>query len=131
MRSRRTPRPTFHVTSTTNASGPWTYTVGTGRRISATWSPAASGNGAYDVEVHGPNGFFRRLAGHGGGDGPEVTARHDGRGEQVRLVLTNHGKQTVRLTVEDAYGDERPATYRLRPGGHAVHVASARRSHGW
>ncbi|MCO6000321.1 phosphocholine-specific phospholipase C [Actinoallomurus rhizosphaericola] len=115
----------FHITSASHAGGPWTYTVGRGSRLSATWGP-----GPYDVEVHGPNGFLRRLAGPGGA-GPEVTARHEGAGEQVRLVLTNGGEQPVRLTVKDAYGDERPVTYRLRPGGRAVHVASARRRHGW
>ncbi|WP_460358308.1 phospholipase domain-containing protein [Actinoallomurus acanthiterrae] len=118
---------TFHVTSTTHANGPWTYTVGAGRRLSATWS----GKGAYDVRVHGPNGFFRRLAGHGGGAGPEVAASDDGAREEVRLVLTNGGKDPVRLTVKDAYGNGRTATYRVQPGGRAVHVASAGRSHGW
>jgi phospholipase C len=118
---------TFHVTSTSHAGGPWTYTVGAGRRLSGAWG----GRGAYDFRVHGPNGFFHRLAGHGGGGGPEVTARHDGRRDQVRLVLTNYGKDPVRLTVEDAYGDGHRETYRLAPGGRAVHVAPVRRSHGW
>ncbi|MEV5711541.1 phosphocholine-specific phospholipase C [Actinoallomurus sp. NPDC052274] len=115
----------LQVTSATHPGGPWTYTIGHGTRLSGTWGP-----GAYDFEVHGPNGFFRRIAGRGGA-GPEVSARHDGSAERVRLVLTNDGEQPVRLTVKDAYGDERPVTYRLRPGGHAVHVASARRRHGW
>ncbi|WP_433188307.1 phosphocholine-specific phospholipase C [Actinoallomurus sp. CA-150999] len=118
---------TFYVTSTTHANGPWTYTVGAGRRLSATWS----GTGAYDVRVHGPNGFFRRLAGRGGSAGPEVAARHDGGREEVQLVLTNGGKNPVRLTVKDAYRNGRTATYRVQPGARVVHVAAAGRSHGW
>jgi phospholipase C len=60
-----------------------------------------------------------------------VTARHDGKGEQVRLVLTNGSKEPVRLTVKDAYGDAHTAIYRLRPGGSATHSVRPRRSSGW
>jgi phospholipase C len=80
--------------------------------------------------VHGPNGFLRRLKG-GGEAGAEVAARHDGKGEQVVLVLTNGGTATVRLTIKDAYGDGHPATYRLRPGSSATHNARTRKDHGW
>jgi phospholipase C len=115
----------FHVTSASHPDGPWTYTVEAGRQLSGSWSP-----GAYDFTVHGPNGFLRRIAG-GGTTGPEVTARHDGKGEQVRLVLTNGGTEPVRLTVKDAYGDAHTAIYRLRPGASATHSVRPRRSNGW
>jgi phospholipase C len=115
----------FHVTSATHPDGPWTYTVGSGRQLSGSWAP-----GAYDVTVHGPGGFLRRIAGAGAA-GPEVAARHDGEEERVRLTLTNGGGTTVKLTIKDAYGDARPATYRLRPGASATHTVRPRRSNGW
>ncbi|HEY0541039.1 MAG TPA: phospholipase C, phosphocholine-specific [Actinoallomurus sp.] len=115
----------FHVTSASHPDGPWTYTVEAGRQLSGSWSP-----GAYDFTVHGPNGFLRRIAGDGTA-GPEVTARHDGKGEQVRLVLTNGSTEPVRLTVKDAYGDAHTAIYRLRPGANATHSVRPRRSGGW
>lgn len=114
----------FLVTSTTHPDGPWTYTAGAGRSLSGSWGP-----GAYDFSVHGPAGFFRRYT--GGAAGPEAVARHDGARQQVRLVLTNAGSGTVHLTVTDGHGKERPATYRLRPGGRAVHTARPSGSHGW
>ncbi|MCW2943894.1 MAG: plcN [Actinoallomurus sp.] len=120
---------TFHVTSATDANGPWTYTVEPGRRVSDGWSPAPGGQGAYDFSVHGPNGFLRQFKGHAGG--PEVTASHDGKDEQVRLVLTNGATESVQVTVKDGYGNERPATYRLRPGARVVHTARPRQTHGW
>ena len=113
----------FHVTSATHPDGPWTYTVGAGGRLSGRWSP-----GAYDVTVHGPGGFLRRLKGAGTA-GPEVAARHDGKGERVRLVLTNVGPDTVRLAVQDAHG--RTSAYRVRPGGSATHDVRTRAGHGW
>jgi len=117
----------FHVTSTTRPDGPWAYTVEAGRRLSET----LSASGAYDFTAHGPNGFLRRFAGQGGRTGPEVSARDDGKGERLRLVLTNGGTSAVRLTVEDAYDHGRPASYRLRPGASATHSVRTRGSHGW
>jgi phospholipase C len=119
----------FHVTSATNPDGPWTYTVEAGRQLSDALEFGPSGQERYDFSVHGPNGFLRRST--GSGTGPEVTARHDASGGTVRLVLTNRGTATVRVTVQDEYGKEHPAAYRLRPGGRAVHTAETRRSNGW
>jgi phospholipase C len=116
---------TFHVVSTTDSNGPWTYTVEPGRRLSGDWTFS----GDYDFSAHGPNGFLRQLKGHI--PGPEVSARHEGDKQQVRLVLTNDGPATVRLTITDGYREERPATYRLRPGARVVHTAHTDGSHGW
>ncbi|MFI1854402.1 phosphocholine-specific phospholipase C [Streptomyces sp. NPDC020480] len=123
----------FHVTSATDADGPWGYTVEAGKRLSGSWSTAEREQGAYDFTVHGPGGFLRRFTGHtaAGRRGPEVSARHDRKTGQVRLTLTNGGDTTVTLTVTDAYGKAAPAAYRLRPGAHAVHTADLRRSHQW
>ncbi|MDF9816907.1 phospholipase C, phosphocholine-specific [Streptomyces sp. SPB162] len=121
----------LYVTSATGTDGPWTYTVEAGRRLSDHLAVGTAGRSAYDVTVHGPNGFLRQFAGHAGSRGPEVAATHDGRDGHVRLVLSNPGTTTVTLTVKDGYGHERPATYRLRPGARAVHTAHPRRSHDW
>ncbi|AEW98738.1 phosphocholine-specific phospholipase C [Streptantibioticus cattleyicolor] len=120
----------FHVTSA-DGSGPWSYTVESGRRLTGQWHPAAGGAGDYDLTVHGPGGFLRRFAGRPGGTGLEVTARHDGRTGEVRLVIANSGPGTVRVTITDAYGSARPAVHRLRPGARTVHLAPTRHGHGW
>ena len=41
------------------AGDPHSYTVGAGDRLDASWPAPAE----YDVHLHGPNGFFRRLRG--------------------------------------------------------------------
>jgi phospholipase C len=108
---------TFLVTSAILLGGPWTYTVEPGRVLTGEWGVP----GGYDLEVHGPNGFFRRFA----GTGPEAVLHGD------RLVLTNGGGAAVRLTVTDGYQVARPASYRLRPGERAVHVLDPRHTHNW
>ncbi|MCX4747851.1 phospholipase C, phosphocholine-specific [Kitasatospora sp. NBC_01287] len=120
----------FLVTSATQPGGPWTYTAEARRQVSGTWTLAA---GAYDVTVHGPNGFLRQFSGQAGTAGVEVTARHDGDSGQVELVLTNSGSAPVTVTVTDAYGNgnDHPATYRLRPGAHQRHTAHPHHGNGW
>jgi phospholipase C len=81
--------------------------------------------------VHGPNGFLRRFAGDARSAGPEVSARHNSRDGRVRLVLSNKGSTSVRLTVADGYRCEPPATYLLPPGGSVVHTARPTRSNNW
>jgi phospholipase C len=121
----------FHVTSASNTGGPWTYTVGAGQTLSDQVSLAAAGGSGYEFTVHGPNGFLRQFKGGSTGAGPEVTAVNDGASAQVRLVLTNSGTTTVRLTVTDGYGNARPATYTLRPGASATSPVQLHKSNGW
>jgi phospholipase C len=117
----------FHVTSATDKTGPWTYTVGAGERLSGQWSVP----GAYDFTVHGPNGFVRRFAGNGAG--AEVSARPAGDSGNLNVVLTNTGQAPVRATVTtaDGYGRDRPAAYQLRPGARAVHTVRTGDTAGW
>jgi phospholipase C len=117
----------FHVTSANRADGPWTYTAGTGKKLSETWDTAGTKN-TYDFSVSGPNGFLRLFRGNAAG--PEVTARNDGDLGNLRLVLTNSGRSDCHLTITDAYGG-RPATYKVRPGAQIVHLANLRHSHSW
>jgi phospholipase C len=117
----------FQVTSATHPDGPWTYTVGAGRRLSGTWPVDTA---AYDFTVHAPNGFLRQFKGHAGGAGVEVTARHDEDGERIRLIIANPGTRPVRVTVTDGYGT-RTATYHVWPGARTVHTAELERNHGW
>ncbi|MEV4313437.1 phosphocholine-specific phospholipase C [Actinocrispum sp. NPDC049592] len=114
----------FYVTSRSNPNGPWTYTAGGGRILSA---GLATGSTPYDFTAHGPNGFLRQFKGTGAG--PEVAATHDA--NEVRLVLTNPTSATVRLTIANAYDRHRPDTRVLRPGDRVVATVNCRGSNNW
>ncbi|WP_026421693.1 phosphocholine-specific phospholipase C [Actinokineospora inagensis] len=111
---------TFHVTS---AGAPTTYTVEAGRSLAG----VVAVSGKYDVAVHGPNGFLRQFGGNG--VGAEVTAVHDH--DDVRLVLSNPGRTTVRLTVASAYGHCPRTTHVLRPGARVVETVDTRSGNNW
>ncbi|MER6846910.1 phospholipase C, phosphocholine-specific [Streptomyces flaveolus] len=116
----------FLVTSGNRGDGPWTYTTEAGKSIADTWNSVYS-DGAYDLTVHGPNGFLRVFRGGNRAAGPEVTARHTG--DDVRLTFTNAGSGTVRLRIADGYGGP-GRTVAVRPGAtvrHTVDLAESRR----
>ncbi|MDL5204882.1 phosphocholine-specific phospholipase C [Streptomyces sp. ALI-76-A] len=117
----------FHVTSGNRADGPWTYTTEAGRTIADTWNSAHS-KGAYDLTVHGPNGFLRAFKGANTKAGPEVTARHTG--DDVQLTFTNRTSGTARLKVADGYGG-RTRTFTVRAGTTVRHTVDLTASRRW
>jgi phospholipase C len=80
----------FHVTS---AGSPQTFTAGPRTSLAGTWPLTAGQN----VQVHGPNGFFRQFA----GTGPDITAVP--LAQNLNLRFTSQSRTTVQLTVADAY----------------------------
>ncbi|MQY09526.1 phosphocholine-specific phospholipase C [Actinomadura macrotermitis] len=115
----------FHVTSATRTDGPWTYTVEPGKSLSESWTT----KDAYDLSVHGPNGFFRRYRGDLSKGGPQVSVRRAG--GDVRLSIANPGRTTCEVTVTSAYGGGRPARLRVRPGQRISHTVGLHHSASW
>jgi phospholipase C len=102
------------------------FTVEGGRQLSAT-APAAS-SGGYDVEVHGPNGFYRHLAGTAAA-GPDVATSPVGSSDNLAVVISNAGP-AVRVTVTDNLARRPPITHHLPSGGRARLVVGGT-THGW
>jgi phospholipase C len=82
---------------------PRRYTVEAGKTLSDVWSSAADG-GAYDLWVHGPNGFVRIFQGNSsswaaGAFRPEITVDYAAAANGLVLVAVNGGTQTNTLAV--------------------------------
>jgi phospholipase C len=80
------------------AGAPHSYTVGAGDELRATWPVT----GEYDIQLHGPNGFFRRFAGDVRTDRVRVEVARVGR--TPRLSVAVEAPRGVHVVVEDAYG---------------------------
>ena len=87
----------LQVRSTTLPGAPWSYTVGAGDAVSPAWPVL----GPYALDVHGPDGFFRRFTGTGAAPVETTLAT---RGADVELTLHNPTRSTVVAQVTDAYG---------------------------
>ena len=115
----------FQVRSQLDQAGPWTYTVGPGASLAATFAPATS---SYDYAVHGPNGFYREFAGTTPRAGVDVTSVSSG--TQLTLTITNRG-DTADLAIADFYRLGVRQTFRLPHGGQRIVVVDASASSGW
>jgi phospholipase C len=118
----------FHVGSADGAQQPRSYTVEPGRQLTDAWDSAAG----YDLEVHGPNGFFRRFKGGAGGTGTGLTirARYGTRQDEIFLEVSNRGSAPVQVAVSDRYSSH-STTLALPPGGAKAPRWSLARTRGW
>ncbi|MBB6628237.1 phospholipase C, phosphocholine-specific [Nocardioides sp. KIGAM211] len=112
----------------TPAAPPRSYTVGAGDHLDAEWPVT----GAYDVTLHGPNGFFRRFTGRGGsasgGDPVLTTLRSARRGVTVAL---RGGRKAVEVTVTSAYDPRDSRTVSVPAGGEREIDVETRSTGGW
>jgi phospholipase C len=119
------------------AEAPRSYTVEAGKSLADTWPTAAGG--AYDVEVHGPNGFLRRFSGDAAAAAgaravaPEVAcARQPGAADRLVVVLANEGRVPVTLRVApNAYHAGGARTRTLAPGQRVEEAWPLAATGGW
>jgi phospholipase C len=95
--------------SLTVAGAPYSYTVGAGDKLTA----ALPNPGAYDLSLHGPNGFFRHFAGSPDTD-LRVEVKGDHESGRLRLRIIDDGdhrgrrrKKPAVVAIADAYGRDR------------------------
>ncbi|HEY1155709.1 MAG TPA: phospholipase domain-containing protein, partial [Arthrobacter sp.] len=92
-------------------AGPYSYTIGAGASLDASWALGAE----YDVQMHGPAGWFRRLAGTTAAADIRVSVTADGKAPHAQFRIENAGTTGANLTLKDAYGSG-SQTLSLNPG---------------
>jgi phospholipase C len=123
----------FQVRPSAGQKGPWTYTVGARAQISDVWDLASESLGAYDLAVHGPNGFLRAFKGRLSGQGAanlDVRSNYLPSRCGVELAIQNRGSSACKLGIWDAYNARR-ITAVLRAGEKFSRPWPLERSFGW
>lgn len=83
---------------------PRRYTVEAGKTLDDDWNTETDG-GRYDLEIFGPNGFFRKYKGSPGASGLEVLLTCDTKKGGVAIDLVNKSKEDIDLEITaNAYG---------------------------
>ncbi|HET8878511.1 MAG TPA: phospholipase domain-containing protein, partial [Arthrobacter sp.] len=102
-----------HVQARSNLlpAAPYSYTIGAGAALDASWALGAE----YDVHLHGPAGWYRRLAGTTAAADLRVTVTADGKSPHAQFRIENTGPAAAALTLKDAYGAGNQ-TLALNPG---------------
>lgn len=81
----------------TRSDAPRCYTVGPGGELAGSWKAGS----VYALDVHGPNGFFRRIAGRVDHHPGEPEMHYDVAARSVELRMTP--LEPVQLTIRDGY----------------------------
>jgi phospholipase C len=101
----------FHVRTVKTLAGPWTYTVGAGAELTDAFTAPDIDRTAYQLMVHGPNGFLRAFKGGfdagsfdaGGRANLEVNSTYDIERIGITLSLRNSSGTPARVRIADAH----------------------------
>ena len=104
------------------SDGPWFQQAEPGGEDSDFFHLSRFEGGRYDLEIHGPNQFFRRFRGAGGRPEPTVRLRTLGLGMPVILIFRNPSPSAMTLGIVQRNGESEESsrwTVVLAPGGTA------------
>ncbi|MGB7189938.1 MAG: phospholipase domain-containing protein, partial [Acidobacteriaceae bacterium] len=117
----------FQVRESGSGGEPRSYTVGAHAKLEDTW---ASADGAYDLSVYGPNGFFRRYKANGVATDLRSRVHYEKDRNGITLALRNKGQAECKLRIADAYG-KTTAERMLQPGKALSEFVPLEASFGW
>jgi phospholipase C len=120
---------TFQLRGSTPQGLPRHYTVSPGQALKDNIPLVA---GAYDLQLHGPNGFLRAWRGavDAGAARLQVRVEEDAVAPGLTLTFVNLGTRELPLRVTDAYGGAE-LRHRLPAGRSLRHHWPLQRSEGW
>jgi len=111
------------------------YAVAAGKNVADAWPLAGFDNNRYNLQVYGPNGFYRVFAGNAQDPALDVTVEYAKKGKDftgnVDVLFVNKGKQAYNVEVKDlayAYGSQAKT---IPAGGKATVTLTLAETHGW
>ncbi|PPL01660.1 phosphocholine-specific phospholipase C [Parapedobacter indicus] len=94
---------------------PRRYTVEAGKLLADEWKVSET-NGAYHLEVYGPNGYFHKFAGNIGDAEPEIELEYNHRNGGLSILLQNNSPASLSLEISaNAYDYEKSTPISLAP----------------
>lgn len=106
----------YHVYDLYNLDAiPKRYTVEAGKSLADEWELSARGQ--YDLEVFGPNGYFRKFSGSIWSIEPVAAIDYDHKKGGISIVLRNPGNGPLRLKISsNAYNYAKEDFFDVEPG---------------
>jgi phospholipase C len=104
------------------------YTVAADGRLADSWAMEGFENGAYDLHICGPNGFYRGFAGNA--TDPPVDIQCEYVAGDAELRASSRGGAYALLIADMAYGSGE-STLEVAAGGSASLVLSLAKNHRW
>jgi phospholipase C len=112
-----------------------TYAVKSGDTLHEEFPLALFADGRYEVEVHGPNGFYRAFTGDANTSVPRVDASYERHGStltgDVQVLLHNPGDKPLTVALKDNSYKATTMSRTIKAGGDASITLPLKQSHGW
>ena len=86
---------------------PKRYTVEARKSLTDDWD-LSSDAGEYNLEVYGPNGYFRHFSGNSNKPEPEITVKYDSRKGAITVTVQGGNKPSEITIVHNAYDYKGP-----------------------
>jgi phospholipase C len=115
----------------------WSYAVAAGDSLIETWSLSDFDNGAYHLEVHGPNGFYREFKGDINDRPVHINCAYQAGANKkpsgnVELKINSADPGGFTLEVKDNAYKGQPVSKKIDRGNSAEKILlDLSRSHGW
>jgi phospholipase C len=89
----------------------------------------------YDIEVHGPNGFYRSFTGRADSSHLDVRTSYEQTGKDltgnVLIGLRNGTAKSISVEIRDNAYKAKSASRRIEPGQETSVILQLEKSHGW
>lgn len=112
-----------------------TYAVRSGDTLRPQFPLELFNDAKYEVEVHGPNGFYRAFRGGKGAQALEARVEYEKRGGRytgnVRVHLRNRGGEKLKAVIADQSYKSGTVTREVAPGDEDAMVLRLGQSHFW
>ncbi len=110
---------------------PRRYTVEAGKSLKDKWDMTEF-DGAYDLEVYGPNGYFHKFTGNVSHAEPDVQLAYDHSQGGITVRLSNTTKADISVEIKvNAYDYPPFNTIQLKPGKKTGILVNLDKSQGW
>ena len=120
----------FYVYDHTHSElAPRRYSIAAGDLLEDFWD--VTDDGVFDLEVHGPNGFFTRHAGRSHREQMQITAHTDGLRGNLHVSVVNPSAKTMVLTWDEEHSKTLGQALSISAQGHAEFQVPVTAASGW
>ncbi|MBX3241012.1 MAG: phospholipase C, phosphocholine-specific [Chitinophagaceae bacterium] len=110
---------------------PRRYTVEPGKSLTDEWNVSGNG-GAYDLEVHGPNGYFHRFTGKLQNNEPTISLEYDHAKGGIAVIIQNNTTTALKgEIVSNAYNYGKPELISVASGNTVRKQRNLKQSSNW
>ncbi len=110
---------------------PRRYTIEAGKSLTDEWK-VDEDNGAYNLEVYGPNGYFHKFSGNINKNEPIISLEYDFDKGGISFIIYNNTTEVLKTSISSTfYEKKKKETFLIEPGENIKNTHLLERSGNW